>query len=332
MLSSPQAHILQSTLLAEVFQDFSFRPFLAIAERKGEIIGGLMSFIWSADYKIPMATFFSRLRSYYGPILLSSDKKIDILRQILLYVNSMAKKRRVIDHEISVPYMGVHDQLKTLGYAQMQHCLRYTFIVNLSKSREELRGSLEKRCKYSIRKAENAGVEIVEGAKNDAPQIFHRLHVHTAKRLGIHPNPYSFTRAIWNILVPRKHARFFFAYYKDNPIAGAIILYFKDKMYYYMSTSLKEYWEVCPNNALQWYVILNGKSHGYQFYDLMGCPGEEEKDHPEYGLYRFKKSFGGEMKRIGATYQKVFSPFTLKLWNSFLIPTYKRLSFISSYI
>jgi len=333
LLNSPRAHILQSTIMTEVFKQISFKPFLILIEKNDKIIGGLMSYIWFGNSKVPIVKIFSRLYSYYGPIFSSIETNPTPLKEILWCVSQEVDRRPIMDHRISfIPYMEVNNILKALGYSQIQPSLRYTFIVGLRKSTQELWKSLEKRCRNAIRKAESRGLRIVEGSRTNTPKIFHWLHLNTAKRLAIPPNPYSFTETIWKILVPKGHAKFFFAYYKEHPIAGSLIIRFKKKMYYYMSASLKEYWDLYPNNLLQWHIILDGKSNGYESYDLMGSPGEDEKDHPEYGLYLFKKSFGGEMTRIGASYLKVLSPCTLRIWDRVLTPAFKRLSFISEHL
>jgi len=329
LLNSPQAHFLQSIHMVKVFQQISFRPFLVLAEREGSIVGGLISYAWFGDSKFPLAKLFSRLYSYYGPILSSSEIHTSLLEKLLRFVYQINEKNFIMDHQISfIPQMGAHNILETMKYSETAS-LRYTFVLDLRESRQKLWESLEKRCRSAIRRAENEGLRIVHESSIEAPKIFHWLHLVTAKRLGIHPDPYSFIEAIWKNLVPSGHAKFYFVYHKDHPIAGAIITNFKKKLYYYMSASLKEYRNLYPNNFLQWQIIQDGKNGGYEFYDFMGSPGKEQKEHPEYGLYLFKRSFGGEMVQIGPSYSKVFSPYAARFWESFLVPTFKRVSFIS---
>ena len=55
--------------------------------------------------------------------------------------------------------------------------------------------------------------------------------------------------------------------------------------------STKKLLEVTRNAFFE--GIKYAKSIGAEIYDFRGVPGvlEDEKDHPEYGLYRFKKGF-----------------------------------------
>ena len=49
-----------------------------------------------------------------------------------------------------------------------------------------------------------------------------------------------------------------------------------------------------PTYALQWEMILWAKELGCRLYDLRGVPGDDDPENPLFGLYRFKKGFGGK--------------------------------------
>jgi lipid II:glycine glycyltransferase (peptidoglycan interpeptide bridge formation enzyme) len=45
--------------------------------------------------------------------------------------------------------------------------------------------------------------------------------------------------------------------------------------------------------ALQWEAIQRAKARGCTEYDMFGISSKPEPSHPLYGLYRFKRGFGG---------------------------------------
>lgn len=47
--------------------------------------------------------------------------------------------------------------------------------------------------------------------------------------------------------------------------------------------------------ALQWRAIQEAKAAGCLEYDLFGVSPSADPSHPLYGLYRFKRGFGGEL-------------------------------------
>jgi lipid II:glycine glycyltransferase (peptidoglycan interpeptide bridge formation enzyme) len=47
--------------------------------------------------------------------------------------------------------------------------------------------------------------------------------------------------------------------------------------------------------ALQWHAIISSKKKGCTTYDMFGVSPDPDPSHPMYGLYKFKKGFGGRM-------------------------------------
>jgi len=329
LIESGQGHVLQSSVFAEVWKSVSFKPLLILAEEKGEIIGGIMSHIWFGNSKyFRLLKHFTLLRSQYGPVVSVQYDKHLVLRGILKFMQKELKQENAMQHTVSTPYAWGYDIFESFGYKPMAHGLRCTFIVDLRKSVQDLFDSLRRDKRRGVRKAEVSNVKVVEGIGDETPKIFHRLHVCTAKRLGILADPYSFIEGIWKILVTEGHAKFLFAHCDGRIVAGWIFLLFNSGLYTYISASLKEYHKLHVNTLLQWKILLYGLENGYEFCDLMGAPGEEQKDHPEYGLYIFKKGFGGKPSEI-RFYSKIFSERRLKIFDSLLISPYRKLSTLS---
>lgn len=78
-----------------------------------------------------------------------------------------------------------------------------------------------------------------------------------------------------------------------------------------------------PTYLLQWEAIRWAKNKGCKIYDLWGIP-----DHPEtvledsfldrsdglWGVYRFKRGFGGEIQRTIGAYDRVCRPLIYRLY------------------
>jgi len=309
-------HVLQSSIMGKVWESISFKPFLVIAEEKNDIVGGLMSHIWFGNSKLfPFFRPFSIFRSQYGPIISDNSNRISLMQKIISFVDEEMEKQKYMQHIISTHYTWGDTIFRSLGYRLNPNGLRCTFITDLQQSEESLLKALKKKTRYGVRKAIKYGVEIREGITDKTPKLFYYIYLKTAERLGIVPDPYSFIEGIWKILVPKGYAKFLFAFYNNKPIATLLFLIFNKKIYTYMSGSLKEYHQFYPNNLLYWQMLEYGVRNGFHKCDLMGAPGPEEKNHPEYGLYIFKRGWGGEMVGI-RFYTKVFSTKALWMWRS----------------
>ena len=56
-----------------------------------------------------------------------------------------------------------------------------------------------------------------------------------------------------------------------------------------------------PNHLLQWKAIRWAQEQGCTVYDMWGAPDVLDESDPLWGVYRFKRGFGGEFVRhIGA--------------------------------
>jgi len=319
LIRSQMDHVLQSSVMGNVWNYISFKPVLVVAVESKDIVGGLMSHIWFGNNNFfPLYRPFSTYRSQYGPIVSNSNPKtrLLLLQKILEFVHEEVEAQRLMQHTLSTHYTWGDSVFRDLGYKTVPNGLRCTFIVNLQQSKESLWRSLDKDKRKGINKAEKEGVVIKEGINRETPRLFYNIHVKTANRLGILPDPYSFIEGIWKILVPNGYAKFLFAYFEDKLVAGSLFLIFNNKIYTYMSASLKEYHRVYPNNLLRWRMFEYGLENGIISCDLMGAPGPEQKNHSEYGLYIFKRGWGGKMVDINF-FSKVFSFKCLWFWKWF---------------
>ena len=78
-----------------------------------------------------------------------------------------------------------------------------------------------------------------------------------------------------------------------------------------------------PNHALQWAAMRWARERGCETYDLWGVPDEEkavleaeftERSGDLWGVYRFKRGFGGRLLRYVGTYDYVYRPLLYQLY------------------
>ena len=64
---------------------------------------------------------------------------------------------------------------------------------------------------------------------------------------------------------------------------------------------------------MQWTMInwaIEGKNY---IYDFQGIPFYKDPEHPNYGVYKFKKGFNGEVVTYAGEFFYVFKPFMKKI-------------------
>jgi lipid II:glycine glycyltransferase (peptidoglycan interpeptide bridge formation enzyme) len=82
-----------------------------------------------------------------------------------------------------------------------------------------------------------------------------------------------------------------------------------------------------PNYLLQWEAIRWAKSQGCTEYDLWGVPDEDlatleanfaNRNIGLWGVYRFKRGFGGELRRSVGPWDRVYNPTLYRLYSVWL--------------
>jgi lipid II:glycine glycyltransferase (peptidoglycan interpeptide bridge formation enzyme) len=97
-----------------------------------------------------------------------------------------------------------------------------------------------------------------------------------------------------------------------------------NRCWYLYGASSNEERQRMPNHALQWAAINWARDSGCLSYDLWGVPDEAPalEAEPEnlklylndpppgslWGVYRFKRGFGGQTVRYIGAYDRVYSP------------------------
>ncbi len=185
---------------------------------------------------------------------------------------------------------------------------KYNFILDLTKSEEELLKNMHPKTRYNIRVAEKHGVKVEERTDDKAFEIYLKLYFETTKRQGYHGHNKYYHQKVWQTLKDANMARLLIAYYKGEPITAWMLLNFKDTLYYPYGGSSLAHREVMANNLIAWQAIRLGKKLGLKEFDMWGAlgPNADSKD-PWFGFHKFKQGYGGQLVEYIGTYDLVFN-------------------------
>ena len=91
------------------------------------------------------------------------------------------------------------------------------------------------------------------------------------------------------------------AEFEGQPVAGAVIFCLGDRSWDLHGMSLPQHSEKMAPHLIQWEAMRWAKSQGCQIYDMWGAPDVFDEGDSMWGVYRFKRGYGGEVIRtIGA--------------------------------
>ena len=266
-------------------------------DENGNIIGSLSVLL----RKIPIFGYL--MYSSRGPICDIHDEAV--LRQLTDGAKELAKKYHAmvlkIEPDIKSDDKEFRDLVLKLGYKIKDDAKdfkdeiqpRYVFRLDIKgKTEDEIFKNFHSKTRYNVRLAGRKGVTVKDGTKEDLKD-FHRIMIETGKRDGFMIRPLEYFEQMYDALAP-EHMKVLMAYYDGKPISGVIPIMYGNKTWYLYGASSNEHRNLMPNYLLQWEMIKLAISRGDDIYDLRGVSGVVDKNHPQYGLYRFKQGFGAE--------------------------------------
>lgn len=197
---------------------------------------------------------------------------------------------------------------------------KYTFVLDLTKSEEQLLRAMHSKTRYNIRVAQKHGVTIQEDSSDTAFETYLRLTHETTDRQGFYVHDDVYHRRMWETLRQNSGqalpiARIWTATYQGETLAAWIIFAWKDTIYYPYGASRREHREVMAPNLLLWEIARWGKSHGYKKFDLWGALGPNPNEHdPWFGFHRFKQGFKPNIVEFVGSFDLVLNPLLYRFY------------------
>jgi hypothetical protein len=166
---------------------------------------------------------------------------------------------------------------------------KHTHILDLATTEDTLWKNLEGRCRTAIRKARKSGVTVSLATESSFVKNYYSIiaEVYSAQKMPC-PNREAFYHDMWDSFVPN-NALFLSAEYRNNLIAGVIVILDEKRAYYLNGASKNTFRSLYPSNLLLWEGINIAKKRGVERFDFVGSDIER--------LAKFKKSFGGELTK-----------------------------------
>ncbi|MEK7547493.1 MAG: peptidoglycan bridge formation glycyltransferase FemA/FemB family protein [Patescibacteria group bacterium] len=179
---------------------------------------------------------------------------------------------------------------------------KYTQVVSLQDSEEDILAQMKQKCRYNINlaKRKNVAIREIKKISNTDLDKFYVLYDQTRKRNHFEGKEKDFFDS--HMKICRNFSKMFVAELGDEILASMIIVYFGNRATYLYGASSDAHKEYMAPYALHWHIMQEAKKDNYKEYDLWGInhtPDDEK--HPWYGITRFKKQFGGhQVNLIGA--------------------------------
>lgn len=196
---------------------------------------------------------------------------------------------------------------------------RSTLWVDLRVGEEALFRGLRKKTRQYVRRGEDAGVEIFWGGDEHLPDL-HRVVRVTSRLKGIGYRGRRFYDEAWRIFRTSGSVELALARHRGEIVAATMVFRFGGTCMHLFGGTTEQGRSVHASYLLQWSCLRRATRAGLQFVDLWGIPDEVATMSPAeheaalprndelWGVYKFKRGFGGEVVSFLGTFDYVYRP------------------------
>jgi lipid II:glycine glycyltransferase (peptidoglycan interpeptide bridge formation enzyme) len=201
-----------------------------------------------------------------------------------------------------------------------------TVVVSLDGSPEDILARMKQKTRYNIRLAEKKGVTV--SSDSDLAAFYAMMKTTGARdRFGVHSMAYY--QAAYDLFHPLGQCELFTARVENKPLAALMVFVRGETAWYMYRASTDQLRNLMPTYLLQWQAMLWAKARGCLMYDLWGIPDLDEEELEEnfvqkeshqglWGVYRFKRGFGGQVRRSLGAADRVYKPLLYRAYQQVL--------------
>ena len=198
---------------------------------------------------------------------------------------------------------------------------RTTIFIDINQDEAAILAAMKQKTRYNIRLAQKKGVTVRLGQATEV-SIFHRLALTTANRNDFGVHSLAYYQLAFDLFTPERGA-LFIAEFEGEPIAALMVFRQDQAAYYFYGASSNEHRNLMPTYLIQWEAIRWARARGCVRYDLWGIPDAdaatleaefEQRQNGLWGVYRFKRGFGGQVVQSLGAYDYVYNPLLYQLY------------------
>ncbi len=191
-----------------------------------------------------------------------------------------------------------------------------TVMIDIHGDEEAILARMNQGTRRKIRQSLKNGITYREGTKADVA-IFTGMMDTTGERnaFGVHEATYY--QKAYDLFVPQGDAALISAEHEGDPLAGIIVFAKGQTAWYLYGASSNVKRNLMGAYGVQWAAIQWAKAKGCTEYDMWGIPDEDEatleaqfesRSDGLWGVYGFKRGWGGQVVRSLGAWDKVYNP------------------------
>jgi len=309
----PRAHLLQLSAWGDLKAAFGWTPArVALTDSSGALVAGAQILFRRLPYHLGTLAYLP-----YGPLVDWSAS--DQTNALLAAIDRVAKSRRAALLKIEP---GFHlDQVNPAAYdfrpsPQTVQPPR-TVVLDISGTEDDILARMNQGTRRNIRKSAKFEINVRAGTRAEVSN-FNALLSETGSRdeFGVHAPAYY--ERVYDLFVTQMQGRavLLLGSYAGQDLAGVMIFALKDQAWYLYGASSDRERQRMASYGVQWAGIQWARAQGATSYDMVGIPDAdpdaleaqfESRDDGLWGVYRFKRGWGGTVIRSIGAWDRVYN-------------------------
>lgn len=312
----PDFELMQSYEWGAYKETLGWQVTRLVVEQNGQWVAGVQMLIKPLPLSLTSLVYVPR-----GPLLFWNDEAVT--KTLLEAMHTVARRHRAISLKIEPPLRFTPDMqqpLQACGFqrSQFTNQPQCSMLIDLTPDLDTILANMHKTTRYNIRYSAKQGVVVREATETDFDAFYHLMEI-TSRRAGFPARSKTYYLQEWDTFAPLGRLKLFVATYQDEVLAVRMPAAMGSKAATFHSASSDAHRNLKPNELLMWESLKWAKSQGCTVYDVWGIPNEvgehlcEGKPLPEkqegglWGVYNFKRGFGGQVVYYVGAYDYVYS-------------------------
>jgi peptidoglycan pentaglycine glycine transferase (the first glycine) len=309
---APDAHLLQSPAWGELKSGYGWDPVRIVTGDLGTQV---------LFQKLPLG--FQVAYIPRGPVSLSGNNTQDLRwEKFQTELDQICQERKAVFLKIEPDSWQGEGQSPPAGYRLSPSSIQppRTILIDLQDSEDQILGRMKPKTRYNIRLAAKNGVTVRE---LEDVELFYNLLENTSDRaeFGIHTLEYY--RDAFRLFHQGEGCKLFLAEFEGVPLASIMVFRRGKRSWYFYGASSDQHRDKMATYLVQWEAMRWAKEQGCASYDLWGVPDQDldtlEEDFTKrtnglWGVYRFKRGFGGDLIRSAGPWDRVYQPLLYNLY------------------
>lgn len=191
-----------------------------------------------------------------------------------------------------------------------------TILIDIHDDDDTILARMNQGTRRKIRQGPKKGVRFYIGDKTDIPR-FTAMMATTGNRneFGVHDANYY--QMAYDRFKESNQVALIMAEHEGDALAGMMVFAVGEFAWYIYGASANIKRNLMATYGIQWEAIQWAKARGCHYYDMWGIPDEDEdtletqfqeRSDGLWGVYGFKRGWGGSVVRSLGTWDKVYNP------------------------